>query len=33
MTSSKEFTYGLFEIAENFFLIFCTHDKLWWITK
>ena len=34
MTSSKKFTFDFFKIAENFwFLIFCTHDMQWWITK
>jgi len=34
MTSSNKFTFDFFKIAENFrFLIFCTHNKQWWIAK
>jgi len=34
MVSSKKFTFGLIKIAGNFwFLIFCTHNKQWWMAK
>jgi len=34
MTSSKKFTVDFLKIVENFwFLIFCTHNKQWWIAK
>jgi len=34
MTPSNKFTFDFLEIAENvWFLIFCTHNKQWWIAK
>jgi len=34
MTSSTKLTFNFLKIAENFWiLIFCTHNKQWWITK
>jgi len=34
MTPSKKFTFDFLKIAEIFwFLIYCTHNKQWWIAK
>jgi len=34
LISSKEFTFDVLEIADkSWFLIFCTHNKQWWIAK
>ena len=34
LASSKKFTFDFLKIAEDFwFLIFCTHNKQWWLIK
>jgi len=33
MTASKNFSFDLFKVAENWFRIFCIYNKQWWIAK